>query len=148
MTPKMRRHLPGTFLTRDLGQGNWRLSRGGLQPVDVFLRGADSEAAEALRVISVSDVDIEWRDEAEWRTQDVSRNEAVALTMTSTERRRSIKTRSAIVHEPLGRLYEVLPLVEFDAGARRFWRRVFRLVRIPGGRHLLGLLARRTRGRR
>ena len=28
--------------------------------------------------------------------------------------------------------------------ARRFWRRVFRLVRIPGGRYLLGVLARRT----
>jgi hypothetical protein len=29
---------------------------------------------------------------------------------------------------------------------RRFWRRVFRVVRIPGGRLLLGWLSRRTRG--
>ena len=27
-----------------------------------------------------------------------------------------------------------------DADARRFWRRVFRLVRIPGGRYLLKVL--------
>jgi hypothetical protein len=40
-----------------------------------------------------------------------------------------------------------LPLVSFDDKARRFWRRVFRLVRIPGGRHLLGVLARRNRDR-
>jgi hypothetical protein len=153
MTSKMRRHLPGTFLTKDLGQGNWRLSRGEPAAADIFLRGADSGATEALRVMSVSDIDIEWRDPAEWRHAAETRgqaawhDQAVVLTMTSAARRRSIETRSAIVHEPLGELYDVLPLVEFDARARRFWRRVFRLVRIPGGRHLLGLLARRTRGR-
>ena len=52
---------------------------------------------------------------------------------------------SAIVHEPLGHLYESLPLVKFDAKARRFWRRVFRLVRIPGGRYLLKFLARTSK---
>jgi|ERR1700722_4156163 hypothetical protein len=136
MTSKLRRHLGGTFAARELGEGNWRLSREEPVPADVFLRLAHSATAEALRAGSVSDIDIEWRDEA------------VLLTVTSAERRRSIKARSAIVHEPLGRLYEALPLAEFDAGARRFWLRVFRLVRIPGGRHLLGLLARRSRGRR
>jgi hypothetical protein len=50
-----------------------------------------------------------------------------------------------IVHEPLGRMYESLPLAGIDANARRFWRRVFWLVRLPGGRYLLKLL---TRGRR
>jgi hypothetical protein len=54
--------------------------------------------------------------------------------------------RGAIVHEPLPKLYAELPLAGFDERARRFWRRVFRLVRIPGGRHLLGVLARRPRG--
>jgi hypothetical protein len=67
------------------------------------------------------------------------------VTMTSAERRRSLEAQSAIVHEPQTRLYEALPLVVLDDKARRFWRRVFRLVRIPGGRHLLGILARRTR---
>jgi hypothetical protein len=135
MKPKMRRNLPGTFLTRDLGEGAWRLSRGEAAPVDVFLRGVEPGAADVLRSSPVRDIDIEWRAEA------------VVLTLTSAERHRTVNARSAIVHEPLARLYEALPLVRLDAKARRFWRRVFRLVRIPGGRYLLGVLARRTRGR-
>jgi hypothetical protein len=136
MKPKMRRNLPGTFLTRELGAGAWRLSRGQGAPIEVFLRVADAEAAEAFRLPAVSDIDIEWRAES------------VLLTMTSAARRRTIKAQSAIVHEPLGHLYAALPLASFDDQARRFWRRVFRLVRIPGGRFLLGVLARRTRSRR
>ncbi len=136
MKPKMRRLLPGTFLTRDLEQGAWRLSQSEPAHLDVFLRGAEPEAADAFRTSDVRDIDIEWRPEA------------VVLTLWAAERRRSIRARSAIVHEPLPNLYDGLPLAGFDDGARRFWRRVFRLVRIPGGRYLLGVLARRTRARR
>jgi hypothetical protein len=136
MKPKMRRNLPGTFLTRRLGDGAWRLSRSQPDPIDVFLRGAESGAAEAFRTSVVGDIDIEWR------------TEAVLMTMTSAEQFRTVKAQSVIVHEPLARLYDSLPLVVLDAKARRFWRRVFRLVRIPGGRHLLGALARFPRKRR
>jgi hypothetical protein len=135
MKPKMRRNLPGTFLTQNLGEGAWRLSRSEAAPVDVFLRGVESAAAEALRSPWVRDIGIEWR------------GDAVALTMTSAEQPGIVQARSAIVHEPLVRLYEALPLASLDAKARRFWRRVFRLVRIPGGRYLLGALARRSRHR-
>ena len=135
MMPKMRRNLPGTFLATDLGEGAWRLSRGEAEPIDIFLRGTES-GAEALRSAFVRDIDIEWCVDA------------VVLTMTSAGQRRSVKAQSAIVHEPLARLYEALPLASLDAKARRFWRRVFRLVRIPGGRFLLGILAHRTRDRR
>jgi hypothetical protein len=136
MKPNMRRNFPGTFLTRDLSAGAWRLSRSQPAPIEVFLRVADAEAAEAFRLPTVSDIDIEWH------------TETVVLTMTSAARRRIIKAQSAIVHEPLTHLYAALPLASFDDEARRFWRRVFRLVRIPGGRYLLGVLARRTRSRR
>jgi hypothetical protein len=136
MKPNMRRNLPGTFVTRDLEDGAWRLSRSEPVPIDVFVRGADFRAAETLRPSAVRDVDVEWR------------GEAVVLTLTSMGRRHSMSVQSAIVHEPLGRLYEALPLVSLDDKARRFWRTVFRLVRIPGGRLLLGVLARRTRGGR
>jgi hypothetical protein len=135
MRAKMRRKLSGTFLTRDLGSGAWRLSRSEPAPADVFLRGAESGAAEAFRSPAVSDIDIEWRAEA------------VVLTLWAAERFRTVKAQSAIVHEPLAHLYEALPLVRLDEQARRFWRTVFRVVRIPGGRHLLGILARRTRNR-
>jgi hypothetical protein len=136
MKEKMRRNLPGTFLTRRLGDGAWRLSRSEPEPIDVFLRGAEPGAAEAFRPRAVGDVGIEWR------------TETVLLTMTSAEQLRTVRVQSVIVHEPLARLYEALPLVSLDAKARRFWRRVFRLVRIPGGRYLLGALARLPRKRR
>lgn len=135
MKPNVRRNLPGTFLAQDLAQGAWRLSRREPAPIEVFVRGTDFRATEAFRPSAVRDVDIEWRDEA------------VVLTVTSAGRRDTIDARSAIVHEPLGRLYETLPLVSLDEKARRFWRRVFRLVRMPGGRWLLRLLARRARAR-
>jgi hypothetical protein len=136
MKPKMRRNLPGTFLTRRLGDGAWRLSRGEAEPIEVFLQGAEPGAAEAFRPRVVGNIDIEWR------------TETVLLTMTSAEQQTSVRAQSAIVHEPLARLYEALPLVTLDPKARRFWRRVFLLVRIPGGRHLLGALARLPRQRR
>src|SRR5579863_10259131 len=104
MKPKMRRKLPGTFLAQDLGEGAWRLSRSEAASIDVFLRGAQS-GSEALRSPSVRDIGIEWQAAT------------VVLTMTSAEQPRIITAQSAIVHEPLGRLYEALPLVSFDAKA-------------------------------
>ncbi|MEP6548827.1 MAG: hypothetical protein ABJD53_15300 [Gammaproteobacteria bacterium] len=135
MKPNLRRNLPGTFVARDLEQGAWRLSRREPSPVDILLRGAHSDAADILREPGVTDIELEWRDAT------------VLLTMTSAQRRVSFKTRSAIVHEPLPSLYDVLPLAGFDSNTKRFWGRVFRLVRIPGGRYLLGVLARRSRDR-
>lgn len=129
----MRRNLPGTFLTRNLEEGAWRLSRSESPPVDVFVRGAEPQATEVFRSPTLRDIAIEWRADA------------VVLTATSAAQPKIVIAQSAIVHEPLPRLYEALPLVSLDAKARRFWRRVFRLVRIPGGRYLLGVLARRTR---
>jgi hypothetical protein len=58
-----------------------------------------------------------------------------------------VEAAAAIVHEPARNLYAALPLAEFDGRARRFWRRVFLLVRIPGGRSLLGILAHASRKR-
>src|ERR1700738_5432415 len=112
MKPKMRRNLPGTFITRDLGEGAWRLSRGEAAPIDVFLRGTESSAAEVLRSPFVRDIDIEWCAET------------VVLTMTSAEQLRTVEAQSAIVHEPLARLYDALPLASLDADTRRFWRPV------------------------
>jgi len=136
MKPKMRCSLPGTFLTQKLGEGAWRLSRSEAAPIDVFLRDTEPGAAEVLRLQAVRDIDIEWRAET------------VVLNMASADLTRTVRAQSVIVHEPLARLYEALPLVTLDAKARRFWRRVFRLVRIPGGRYLLGALARLPRERR
>jgi hypothetical protein len=134
MKPKMRRNLPGTFLTQDLEGGAWQLSR--KEPAaDLFLRGISSSAKEVLQATAISDIDIEWR------------GETVELTLTSAARRRTLYAHSVIVHEPLMRLYETLPLASLDEKAKRFWRRVFLLVRVPGGRYLLRILGHRSRGR-
>src|SRR5450631_3220303 len=103
MKLKMRRHLPGRFISQEFKEGAWRLSRSGAEPIDVFLQGADLRSAEVLRAPEVADIDIEWHPGA------------VALTMTSGGRRRSIQIHGAIVHEPLARLYEALPLAALDA---------------------------------
>ena len=73
------------------------------------------------------------------------RADGVRLTLSAGGRARLLTADSAVIHEPAKGLYEALPLAGFDAGARRFWKRIFRLMRLPGGRFLLGLFARRAR---
>ena len=135
MQANMRRNLPGQFLARDLGGGAWSLSREGPAALEILLLGAPPDAADIFRSAPLCDVDIEW-------------GAGVAvLRLTCAARRATIEARNAIVHEPLPRLYEALPLPHIDAKARRFWANVFRLVRIPGGRHLLGVFTRRSHRR-
>jgi hypothetical protein len=133
MSPKLRRNFSGVFLPQDLGAGTWQLSRRAPQEITVFLRDAERAAQQSFGTGPLIDLGIEWQAEK------------VLLTFMSGERVASVAAASAIVHEPLDHLYERLPLVSIDADARRFWRRVFRLVRIPGGRYLLKALARRRR---
>ncbi len=135
MPANMRRNLPGQFLARDLGEGAWNLSREGPAAGEILLRGAPPDAADIFRSPPLRDIDIEWGAGV------------AALSLTCAARRATIEARSAIVHEPLPRLYEALPLPRIDARAQRFWANVFRLVRIPGGRLLLGVFARRSRRR-
>jgi hypothetical protein len=131
----MRCNLPGTFLKRNLGQGRWRLSRGEPEPVEVLVLGAAPPTGETSPALEVSDIDIEWRADSVW------------LRFVSEGRSIAVQAQGAIVHEPLPRLYAALPLARLEEPGRRFWRRVFRLVRIPGGRYLLGVLARRSHAR-
>jgi hypothetical protein len=133
MKSNMRCHLKGKFVAQVLGGGVWRLARRDLEPAEVWLRGADQRAAEVFSSEDVGDIDIEWQ------------TAKVELWATATGRRTAIASQSAIVHEPLAQLYEGLPLALPSPKARRFWRRVFWLVRIPGGRLLLAAVARRTR---
>jgi hypothetical protein len=130
MSLKLRRNYSGAFQPKTLGDGAWQLSRRAPHEIEVFLRDAEQGAAQAFGAAPLVDLGIEWRVEN------------VFLTFMSGERALGVSAASAIVHEPLERLYESLPLVSIDADARRFWRRVFRLVRIPGGRYLLKVLTR------
>jgi hypothetical protein len=134
MSVRLRRNFSGAFLPQDRGNGAWQLSRAAPHEINVFLRDTERGAQRSFGTGPLVDLGIEWHAEK------------VLVTFMSEERVASVEAASAIVHEPLEHLYERLPLVSIDADARRFWRRVFRLVRIPGGRYLLKLLVR-SRGR-
>src|ERR1700733_14147701 len=112
-----------------MARGN---SHRGRRTKSMCLCGARS-AARSFGTGLLIDLGIEWHADK------------VFLTFMAQEKVASVEAANAIVHEPLDQLYERLPLISIDADARRFWRRIFRLVRIPGGRFLLKLLARSRR---
>ena len=125
--------LAGPFRAQLLGSGLWHLTAAQPHPVQIYLRTAEPGASEVLKDTSLEQVDLEWQDDG------------VAVTTTRAKRIATLHASSAIVHEFRDGLYDSLPLAGFDSDAQRFWKRVFRLMRIPGGRLLLGLVARRNR---
>ena len=125
--------LQGPFAGEDLGAGRWRLSRTRPAPIEVFLRVADGTAAEMLAEPGIVGLDLDWRASG------------VSVAVRGRRGVQRVEADSVIVHEPRNELYQALPLAGFDAEARRFWSRVFTLMRIPGGRLLLRIIARRRR---
>jgi hypothetical protein len=103
--------------------------------VQIQIGGAETDAAERLRGVRLSAATVTWH------------SEGVSVALPSPEGLRHLNSRWGVIHEPLPSLYLGLPLAVLDERARRFWRRVFWLVRIPGGQRLLGLVARRAGGR-
>jgi hypothetical protein len=134
MINKMRRNFAGPCSARAAYAGAWCIACVAPHEAQIIIRGADPRAAAALSA-TLSDLGIEWQ------------MRRVLLTMMSAGRLATAEASTVIVHEPLPKLYAELPLADFDSGARRFWRRVFLLVRIPGGRFLLGMLAHLSRKR-
>jgi len=133
MATKMRRNFSGASRARFAGDGTWRITRTQPHETEIIVGGADSRSAQACGA-TLHDLGIEWR------------GPRVLLTMASADGRvATVEAASATVHEPSRNLYAALPLADFDGRARRFWRRVFLLVRIPGGRSLLGMLAHASR---
>jgi len=135
MTANTRVTVSGPFVASQLKAGVWWLDANDSAKPKVLLRGAGPDAAAALERGSVLGLNLEWR------------REAVHVALRNVDGVCTFSVHSALLHEPQPRLYESLPLAGFDASARRFWRRVFLLMRIPGGRLLLRSIARR-RGRR
>ena len=133
MNTRVERIVAGDLLAQKLGTGTWQLSGGSSEQVRMILSGTDGAADEALRGLKASKAVIAWQ------------RGTVLVTLLTAGGPKAVRARTVILHEPLPALYEKLPqLMTLDERARRFWRRVFLLVRIPGGRRLLGLVARRT----
>jgi hypothetical protein len=133
MYAKMRRNFSGEFAATDRGNGAWQLDSAAPHETSVYVHKAEQNAAQAFGTQTIAALNIEWQVGA------------AQLSFTSEGRPATVKAAGVIVHEPLISLYDALPLASIDAPARLFWRRVFRLMRIPGGRFLLGLLRRSGR---
>ena len=126
-----RKTWAGVFSCERSSERNWVITSVREPIVEIRLLGADLGA----RVVSdgVQSVRIDWLSEG--ATVDLISGSDVFR----------VHAATVLVHEPLPALYRALPLADFDARARRFWQRVFWLARLPGGRTLLRLLARRAR---
>lgn len=131
----MRQTLSGPFSARHLGTGLWQLTTAAPAGPEIFLRARPDEP-ELLQHVSIATLGLEWRVDG------------VRVALSGANGVRYVTASSAIIHEPKVLLYAALPLAAFDAHAKRFWRRVFILMRIPGGRFLLRFLARLSRGKR
>jgi hypothetical protein len=131
----VRQNVSGPFRARSLGTGVWHLTKDTPSGAEIYFQGAGPEASEVLQGVSIAMLGVEWH----------GGGVKVALTVAGGVRYLTIG--SAIIHEPKAHLYESLPLANFDTDAKRFWTRVFRLMRIPGGRFLLKFIARRNRGK-
>jgi hypothetical protein len=134
MPTKMRRHFAGALRAHTPKDGKWRIGRDDPSLLQIIVIGADPGSVRACGT-ALQDLCIEWR------------GQRAILTMMCAGRAAKVEAKSAFVHEALPGLHAALPLADFDARARRFWRRVFVLVRIPGGRRLLGMLARVSRNK-
>jgi hypothetical protein len=132
LNKNVERTINASLTARELAPGTWCLSGGAPEGIDIILRGADPEARAGLTGIRANKAVVEWR------------GAGALVTLSTAGGTTQIHARTVILHEPKTMLYEGLPLAKFDDAARRFWRRVFWLVRIPGGRRLLGLVARRS----
>ena len=119
----------------NLNSGFWQLNAEAPDGARVYLRGAGPEASKLLTDMCITALEFEWR------------TEGVMVSLTGAAGVRHFKSESVFIHTPATRLYDSLPLASFDAAAQRFWKRVFRLIRIPGGGLVLGAMDSR-RGRR
>ncbi len=133
MSTRIERTLTGPFRARHLAAGTWQLT-GIAGATEIYLSGVDRDAFAVLHGATPSAVTVAWS------------GAGAAVTLLSSGASKQFRSRTATIHEPRPQLYRGLPLVVLDDAARRFWRRVFWLARLPGGRRLLRWIAQRTRG--
>ena len=128
----MQRVIRGPLERRELSPGSWQWSAAA--GAELLIRGTEPGADEVLRSAAPRAISVDWM------------KDGALVTLMTEAGPHLLRARVAVMHEPLARLYEALPLMRFEPRARRFWRRVFLLLRIPGGRRLLGLVARHAGG--
>jgi hypothetical protein len=128
----MHRHLKlnAPFDVEDCGNGLWCLRQHAALDAAVYVRGSLPFA----QLAKCATLGIEWPDGG-----------GAIISIALPSQTVTVQVKSAFVHEPRPGIYGELPLGRLDARTMRFWRRVFGLVRLPGGQFLLGWLAARKR---
>ena len=134
MNARIERTLTGAFRATHLGADAWQLTTGTAGSAEIYLSGVDSDAFAVLDGATPSAVRVAWSPAG------------ATVTLIAPGASTQFRSRTATIHEPRPKLYQGLPLVVLDDKARRFWRRVFRIARIPGGRRLLRWIAQRSGG--
>jgi len=134
MNTRIERTLTGAFRATHLAADTWQLTTGASGSAEIYLCGVDRDAFAALDGSTPRAVTVAWCAAG------------ATVTLISPGASTQFKSRTVTIHEPRPQLYQGLPLVVLDDAARRFWRRVFLIARIPGGRRLMRWIAQRTRG--
>jgi len=131
----LQRSLSGQFQVKVLGPDTWCVTNQGAPGQSLLLRRI--ETTDLLQTPAVAQrISVTWHGSA-----------PVSVAFTRDEQTVTVVAGAVFLNEPAGPVYAGLPLPAFTSSMRRFWRRVFRLVRIPGGRWVVGWLSRRRRGR-
>ncbi len=128
----MQRSFSGEFVIAEPHPGTWQIDNRLAPHQRILVRGVQTPHAAVPATPTA--VNVEWLA-----------GKRVVLTLQDGSQSVALSCDSAQAHETNESLYRALPLAEFTADRRRFWRRVFWVVRIPGGRLLLRLFARRAR---
>jgi hypothetical protein len=122
--------IPGPLSLAPAAGGIWCLGAAAAPATRVYLRGFEPPATLA----DCTAVTVEWLHEGGAR-----------LTFLSPTGGLAVPAASAFAHTFRDDLYAALPLASLDARQRRFWRRVFLLVRLPGARRILRWVAEAAR---
>jgi hypothetical protein len=134
MSTRTERTLTGAFRATHLAADTWRLKTAVAGAAEIYLSGVDKDAFATLRDAELRAVTLAWS----------AAGADVTLILPGASAR--FRSRTATIHEPRPLIYEGLPLVVLDKAAKRFWRRVFFIARMPGGRRVLSWIAQRRRG--
>jgi hypothetical protein len=138
----MQRSFSGSFRIERTNPGWWRVHNTRTPHQVAWLRNArpavrDLPAERDLP--SEQDLPVEF----DGMHVDWSSPGSVAVVLGAGQGARALTADAVQLQEPNERLYDALPLERFTPQAQRFWQRIFWLVRLPGARALLGLVARR-----
>ena len=136
--PPLKRTIAGPLRLDAAGAGLWRVTAPGRQGLLAYLRNPRAEGSWPQFAAEIDEFKVFDALAIDW-------NAAADASVTLQRGGRSLIVAAAAVtlHEPVEGVYAALPLASFDAPARRFWWRIFRIVRWPGGRRLLTFVARR-----